>query len=78
MSDPGFTRSDLCSIRAAAEQAEFAGAARACSTPTATHWPAMARPHRWRVMSPAVPPRRPSRCTTATGTTSCGGSAGRA
>ena len=28
MSDPGFTRSDLCSIRAAAEQAEFAGAAR--------------------------------------------------
>ena len=28
MSDPGFTRPDLCSIRAAAEQAEFAGAAR--------------------------------------------------
>jgi hypothetical protein len=28
MSDPGFTRPDLCSIPAAAEQAEFAGAAR--------------------------------------------------
>ena len=28
MSGPGFTRPDLCSIRAAAEQAEHAGAVR--------------------------------------------------
>jgi len=28
MSDPNFTRSDLCSIRGAVEQAEFAGAVR--------------------------------------------------
>jgi hypothetical protein len=42
MSDPGFARSDLCSIRAAAEQAGFADAARRCSVPTAIRWPTTA------------------------------------
>ena len=43
MSDPGFIRSDLCSIGAAAEQAEFAEQPVACSAPMATRWPATRR-----------------------------------
>ena len=66
MSEPGFTRPDLCSIRAAAEQAEFAGAARACSTPTAhsRHPPtAVVRPRRTASTAPSGCPGRRAGCS---------------
>ena len=45
MSDPGFVRSDFCSIRMADKQEELAQAVRGGSAPTATPWTMMTRLH---------------------------------
>src|ERR1019366_1154947 len=46
-----------------------------CSAPTVTRRPAITHSHSRLVMSPALSVGRPSRCTTATGTNRCAGSA---
>ena len=45
MSDPGFARPDLCSIRTAGGQEELAEAVRGGSAPMAVHRALMTRPH---------------------------------
>ena len=53
MPDPGFTRPDLCSIRAAAGRAELAGAARGGLSADGHPQAAITRPHPWRAASTA-------------------------
>jgi hypothetical protein len=67
MSDLGFTRSDLRSIRAATQQPEFADAVQGRLSANGYPLPAMIRPHLWRALPPAASWRRASCCTTTTG-----------